>query len=247
MTTPFAGRPVSSREAGPYTAVVFDFYGTLAIRRGDSEPLRDILARYGYTADDDAIWRFFNDGIDGTTHHEHSLSREHYIDWQRVRFLGLLRDLGVDDEHHEPVNTALRAAWGVGEMEAYPETAAVLAELRRRNAQLLICSNWDWDLREAVVDAGLHDHVDDMVSSAWVGARKPHPHIYEHTLELVDAHPAEVLFVGDTWSCDVEGPAAAGLTPVYVRRSDRDPDHTRPSDATTTYEFADLTGLLDIV
>jgi putative hydrolase of the HAD superfamily len=230
-----------------FSAVVFDFYGTLAIRRGDSEPLRDILARYGYAADDDAIWRFFNDGIDGTTHHEYSLSRDHYVDWQRARFTGLLRELGVEDEHHEPVNDALRSSWSTGAMEAYPETAEVLSELRRRNTQLVICSNWDWDLREAVLDSGLHDHVDEMVSSAWVGARKPHPHIYERTLELVEALPSEVLFVGDTWNCDVEGPAAVGLTPVYVRRADRDPDHTRPPGATTTYEFADLNGLLDLV
>jgi putative hydrolase of the HAD superfamily len=229
-----------------YQAVVFDFYGTLAIRRGDSEPMRDVLARFGHRADDDAIWRFFNDGFDGTTHHEHSQSRDHYVAWQRERFVNLLREVGVPTEQHDVINHELRTAWGGGAMVAYPESDAVLRELRRRGRRLVICSNWDWDLREAVADSGLHDHVDDIISSAWVGARKPHPTIFEHALQLVDAPPDEVLFVGDTWNCDVDGPAAIGMTPVYVRRSDRDADHTRPNGAVTKFEFDDLHGLLEI-
>jgi putative hydrolase of the HAD superfamily len=132
-------------------------------------------------------------------------------------------------------------------MVAYPEAAAVLAELRARGLALWICSNWDWDLREAVAHSGLHDHVDEMISSAWVGARKPHPDIYEHTLAQAGVAPHEALFVGDTWSCDVVGPAEHGMTPVYVRRADREPDHTRPDGATTDHEHTDLTGLLDLV
>ena len=52
-----------------------------------------------------------------------------------------------------------------------------------RGVALAICSNWDWDLHEAVESAGLTGTVDIVVSSAWVGARKPHPRIYRHTLE----------------------------------------------------------------
>jgi len=230
-----------------FAAVVFDFYGTLAIRADNSEPLRDILARFGHVADDDAIWRFFNDGFDGTTHHEHSASRDHYVAWQRSRFIDLLRDVGVPDHQHDPINESLRASWGSGAMVAYPESEAVLGEIRRRGLRIVICSNWDWDLRESVEDAGLHDHVDEIISSAWVGARKPHPTIFERAIELAGAPASDVLFVGDTWNCDVEGPTAHGMTPVYVRRSDREPDHTRPDGATTAHEFDDLRGLLGLL
>lgn len=226
---------------------MFDFYGTLAIRRGDSEPLRDILDRFGHSVADDVIWRYFNDGIDGTVHDEHSQSREHYIAWQRQRFTGWMRAADIPERDHDPINDALYASWSSGAMVAYPEADAVLRELRDRGLQLVICSNWDWDLREAVADSGLHDHVDDMISSAWVGARKPHPKIFEHTLELVGEPAERVLFVGDTWNCDVFGPAALGMTPVYVRRADRDPDHTRPAGARTDHEFGDLSGLFDLV
>lgn len=228
-------------------AVVFDFYGTLAIRHGAAPSLRSILAEHGYDPDDDLIWEYFNDGIDGTTHHEHSQSRDHYRAWQRTRFVDLMGRLGVAEHHHDPVESRLQAGWSAGAMVAYPEADAVLAELRRRGVPVWICSNWDWDLREAVTQTGLHDHVDEMVSSAWVGARKPHPHIYEHVLRAAAVEPEQVLFVGDTWSCDVVGPAEHGMTPVYVRRPDREPDHTRPAGATTAHEHPDLRGLLDLV
>jgi FMN phosphatase YigB (HAD superfamily) len=83
-------------------------------------------------------------------------------------------------------------------------------------------------LRSAVESAGLTGAVDVVVSSAWVGARKPHPRIYSHTLEQLGIAPADALFVGDTWACDVDGPRAAGMQTVYIRRSHLGIDHTAP-------------------
>ena len=82
----------------------------------------------------------------------------------------------------------------------------MLAELRARGLRIVVCSNWDWDLREAVAESGLTDAVDALVSSAWVGARKPHPRIYAAALAEAGVPAAEVLFVGDTWGPDVVGP-----------------------------------------
>ena len=62
-----------------------------------------------------------------------------------------------------------------------------------RGVALAICSNWDWDLHEAVESAGLTGSFDVVVSSAWVGARKPHPRIYAHTLEQLGIAPEDAL------------------------------------------------------
>ena len=51
---------------------------------------------------------------------------------------------------------------------------------------------------------------DTVVSSAWAGARKPHPRIYRYLLEQAALDPDDVLFVGDTWAPDVEGPLRGG-------------------------------------
>jgi putative hydrolase of the HAD superfamily len=86
------------------------------------------------------------------------------------------------------------------------------------------------------------------VSSAWVGARKPHPRIYTHTLERLGIGAADAIFVGDTWNCDVAGPLAAGLRPVYLRRAHFGSDLTAPDHhADDVVRAADLTVLLELV
>jgi hypothetical protein len=47
-------------------------------------------------------------------------------------------------------------------------------------------------------------------------------------LDELALSPDDVLFVGDTWSCDVEGPRASGIRAVYIRREHFGPDHTAP-------------------
>ena len=115
-------------------------------------------------------------------------------------------------------------------LEAYDEVPGVLAQLRANGLKLVVCSNWDWDLAEAIEESGLTDAVDLLVSSAWVGVRKSNPRIYSHTLAKAGLEPEDVLFVGDTWGADVEGPLAAGMTPMYLRRDGHWPDASCPHD-----------------
>jgi putative hydrolase of the HAD superfamily len=126
---------------------------------------------------------------------------------------------------------------------------AVLQEARARGFTLAICSNWDWDLEEAIEAAGLTGTVDVTVSSAWVGARKPHRRMYDAVLQRVGVDADSALFVGDTWSCDVEGPRNAGLRPVYVRRPHLGPDATAPADhrEQDVHRAEDLRIVLDVL
>lgn len=232
-----------------YRALLLDFYGTLAESPDWGPSWEEVLAEFGITLPDEVRDRWWGDGIDGAEHDEHSQSRDHYVAWQRARMAGLLADCGVPGGSHSPIIDRLRSIGAHRRIVAYEEAATVLAALRERGLTLAICSNWDWDLEEAVESAGLLDHVDLMVSSAWVGARKPHPRIYAHTLERIGVAPERVMFVGDTWGPDVDGPLSAGMTPVYVRRAHREPDHTAPSDAHehAVARLPDLHGLLDLL
>ncbi len=232
-----------------YRALLLDFYGTLAEAPDWGPSWEEVLAEHGIDLPEDVRDRWWGDGIDGAEHDEHSQSRDHYVAWQRARMSGLLSDCGVADDRHDPIIDRFRSIGAHRRIVAYDEVAAVLAAARDRGLTLAICSNWDWDLAEAVESAGLLGHVDLMVSSAWVGARKPHPRIYTHTLEQVGVDPEEALFVGDTWGPDVDGPRAAGMTPVYVRRVHREPDHTAPDDAHDhpVVRLPDLHGLIDLL
>jgi FMN phosphatase YigB (HAD superfamily) len=59
---------------------------------------------------------------------------------------------------------------------------------------------------------------DVVSSSASLGARKPDPVFFERVVELLDASPTDVAYVGDRVDNDVLPAAAAGLVAVHVRR-----------------------------
>ncbi|MBK5288319.1 MAG: HAD family hydrolase, partial [Acidimicrobiia bacterium] len=192
------------------TAVLLDFYGTLA-RATRWVSADEVLEAHGYRLSDEQRDVYFAGGLDGSEHHEHSQSRDHYTAWQRERTLAMLAASDVHPGEYETIIEKLQAGASDRQLDPYDEVAEVLAELRRRELRIVICSNWDWDLREAVEESGLTGHVDAMVSSAWVGARKPHPRIFAAALEEAGVSSNEAIFVGDTWGPDVVGPLAAGI------------------------------------
>jgi putative hydrolase of the HAD superfamily len=237
----YTRRPVNRR------AVLFDFYGTLA-RATRWVSMDEVIAEHGYVLSDDVRSRWWNDGIDGIEHLEHSRSRDHYVSWQQQRLLSMLAETDVHPGEYEMIVDKLRKGNETRVLEPYDEVVDVLDALRARGLALAICSNWDWDLTDAVEEVGLGPRVDAVVSSAWAGARKPHPRIFEHTLAKIGAAPDEVVFVGDTWGPDVVGPRAMGMTPVYLRREGHWPDNTAPTDPGREVAVAaDLRGVLDHV
>jgi putative hydrolase of the HAD superfamily len=229
-------------------AVFLDFFGTLA-RATASVGLDEILARHGHTLPDHLHEIWWSGDIDGMEHAEPSRSRDHYLAWQRDRLVSMLHEADVHPGEHDRILADLQAGRAERVLEAYDEVPGVLRALRDRGLLLVVCSNWDWDLEPAVDETGLTDLLDLLVSSAWAGARKPHPQIYRYTLERADLTPDEVLFVGDTWGPDVDGPLAAGMTPAYLERDDHWPDATRPADLSRSpvARIRDLTGVVSLV
>ena len=229
-------------------AVIFDFYGTLAESPRWGPSWQEMVSEVGFELPDEVRDRWWNDGVDGIEHDEHSQSRDHYVAWQQLRMRGMLDECGVPGATQDILIERAREIGAHRHIVAYDETLAVLTELRSRGMALAICSNWDWDLAEAVDAAGLTETVDAMVSSAWVGARKPHRRMYEAVLDRIGVAPEAALFVGDTWTCDVEGPRAAGLRVVYVRRAHLGTDKTAPTDHHTqdVHRADDLRAVLDL-
>jgi putative hydrolase of the HAD superfamily len=69
---------------------------------------------------------------------------------------------------------------------------------------------------------GATDLIANIVTSLEVGYRKPHTAIYQAALDRADADPARVIFVGDTWDADFDGPRAHGMEAVLVSADPRD-------------------------
>jgi putative hydrolase of the HAD superfamily len=229
-------------------AVVLDFFGTLA-RATHSVGIEEILGRRGYGIPPHLQEMWWSGDIDGTEHVEQSRSRERYLAWQRERLLAMLHEADVHPAEHEAILADLQAGRALRVLEAYDEVPEVLRALRERGIALHVCSNWDWDLEPAVAEVGLDGCFDGLVSSAWAGARKPHPRIYRYLLDQTGIDPATTVFVGDTWGPDVEGPRAAGMTPLYLERDGHWPDATLPPDTSgaEVTRLRDLRGVLPLV
>jgi putative hydrolase of the HAD superfamily len=228
-----------------HRAVVLDFYGTLA-RATSAVGLDEILARHGHAIPPHLAETWWSGDLDGFEHVEQSASRERYVAWQQERLVAMLHEADIHPGEHDAILADLHDGRALRVLEAYDEVPSVLAELRRRGVNLGICSNWDWDLEPAIEEAGLDGCFDTVVSSAWAGARKPHPRIYRYLLERSGLDPADILFVGDTWGPDVEGPLAAGMTPAYLERHGHWADATLPPDSAAV-EVTRLRDLRDVL
>ena len=227
-------------------AAIFDFYGTLARAVAWGPDVAEVLAAHGLRVDEAGYRDWQSEVFDGMEHQEHSVSRDRYLAWERGRLRRLAEASGAGDV--EALAATLHAATRDYRLAAYDEVPAVLEELRGRGLVVAVCSNWTWDLDDALDRAGLGSAADVVVTSAQAGVRKPHPAIFALTLERCGVGPGEAVFVGDTWYPDVEGARAAGLRPVHVWR-DGDPWTTDPPPPLPdgVRRVDDLRGVLDLV
>ncbi len=202
-------------------AVVFDFYGTLARWRDRHDgQYAEVFARFGYVLNNEVTTAYF-DRYDGIEHAEHSVNAETYETWVRTRLCDLTTACHVTDADREDVIDALRAS-DRNPMKPYVEAGPTLRALRSEGWLIGVCSNWGWELDPFLEDVGLLDLVDSAVTSARAGARKPHPQVYAHSAESLGVHVTDIVFVGDSWRPDVEGPLELGMTAVHVwRESER--------------------------
>jgi putative hydrolase of the HAD superfamily len=228
------------------SAVIFDFYGTLARWAGGHDAnYAAVLGAHGYVLDPAVLDDYFR-RYDGVEHAEHSVSEEAYEAWVRSRLYDLTGACGVDPAHEGVVIDAMRAADG-GAMVAYPEAAATLASLRDAGLAVGVCSNWGWELNAFLDEVGLLHLVDAGITSARAGARKPHPDIYARSTESLDVDPRDVLFVGDSWEPDVRGPRRLGMTAVHVWREDERAGQSAPPLEPGDHRVGELTGVLGIL
>jgi putative hydrolase of the HAD superfamily len=123
----------------------------------------------------------------------------------------------------------------------YPEVATALGALRATGLRLVVVSNWDVSLHEALAQTGLAPLLDGAISSAEAGAAKPAPAIFARALALAgDIAPAAAVHVGDDLAADVDGARAAGIAPLLVVRGGA----ARPEGVTTLSDLQALPSLL---
>jgi putative hydrolase of the HAD superfamily len=234
-------RPESQRIRG----VVFDFYGTLVEEEDDELRWdREIFRSYGYELTDDLSSHWI-DPVNSLEHLSFSTGREMYTDWQRQLWHEALQANGIAEDHIAALVEHATTRTRERRFKTYPGAAYVLEAIGNTGRRTAICSNWGWDLAEAVEACGLSGLVEEIVGSAQVGYRKPHTGIFEVVLDRLDLRADEVLFVGDTWSADIVGALSSGLWAAQVVRGDVADSQTIPP--ARVIQIADLAELLPLL
>ncbi|HEX9115401.1 MAG TPA: HAD family hydrolase [Anaerolineae bacterium] len=121
--------------------------------------------------------------------------------------------------------------------QVFPDVFATLQTLRDRGLTLGIISNWGWYLSDLCEALALAPYFDFVISSARVGAAKPHAAIFQAALARAGSDPACTLHVGDTLAADVLGAQAVGITGVLL---------DRPGASQATGDYAVVSSLAEI-
>ena len=106
----------------------------------------------------------------------------------------------------------------------FPDAIPTLESLRDVGYRLGIISNWSWNLPDLCDGLGITGHFEHIVTSARVGASKPHRAIYDYALHWFGAQPSECVQIGDNAVADVAGARAVGMHGVLIDRRGR--EHT---------------------
>jgi HAD superfamily hydrolase (TIGR01509 family) len=196
--------------------VIFDAFNTLVSAcPGSKGTFLDGLHLAGLDASP-AMLATLQAASQGLDHSTWSTSRQTYVE----RATETLRSVGREGM---PPDSGL-APWVVPALEqlhqapmiAMPGALDCLRELKAAGFVIAVCSNWGWDLRADLKGTGLLTETDFLVTSAQVGYRKPHPLIYQMTLEQAGFSTSEAVFIGDNLATDVRGPEKAGIRSVLL-------------------------------
>ncbi len=146
---------------------------------------------------------------------------------------------GFDDYFEE----VFRAFDGPDHWVLYPETVAVLKELKGQGLELGIISNFDSRLFHVLRTLGLAEFFDTVTISSLAHAAKPAPRIFQLALEKHAIDSDEAVHIGDSRRDDVEGARQAQMQGILLSRE----HEGRPEDGLVIHTLAELPSLVDRV
>jgi putative hydrolase of the HAD superfamily len=211
--------------------VLLDALGTLVELQPPAPRLRARLAESGFDVSEERAAAGFAAEIEYyLAHHLDGADRASLDDLRDRCAAVMMQALDLDGLDHA---TARRVMLAALEFRPYPDVVPALTALQGDGHRLVIVSNWDCSLPDWLGPLGLLALVDEVVTSADVGAAKPDPRIFRRALELAGARPENAVHVGDSVAGDVEGARSLGSRAVLLQRAGEPPagvDHIRSLD-----------------
>jgi len=179
--------------------VAFDVFGTLIRMAVKNHPYRKVL-KYAKDAgrkprQDDA--RF--------------LMTQNLPPERIFEHMGISIPLGLLQQFYSEVAAELTS------LTLFDDVIPVLDALAKNEIRVALCSNLAMPYGEAI-DRLLSDYHFIKCLSYEVGAIKPESEIYDDIVNKSEVATGEILFVGDTFLADVEGPLNYGFKALHLQR-----------------------------
>jgi HAD superfamily hydrolase (TIGR01549 family) len=167
------------------------------------------------------------------------------------RFRMMLRHLGMKAEGvgYETLEALSRAHMNELQktFEVRQETFEFLEWAASRFRRAMI-SNFDYSpaLYSSLENFGIRSVFEKITVSADIGWRKPHPVLFEKTLEDMGVKASDALFIGDQLYVDVHGALNAGMDVVWIETESQDwIPAVRPEPSYTVKSIIELIDLLE--
>ena len=219
--------------------VIFDAFNTLVTARAGSQDTFLAGLRGAGLDASASLLAELQAACEGLDHSSRSGARQAYVDWAADTLSKVGQAGGAIAAGLAPRVVPALEQLHQAPMIPLPGAADCLRTLRENGFAIAVCSNWGWDLREDLEATGLTADIGVLVTSAQAGWRKPHPRIYQSTLELAGFGAGEAVFVGDSFRADFLGPRAAGIRSILLAG-----DAGRTSDGERAGSLAGLSRLL---
>jgi putative hydrolase of the HAD superfamily len=104
----------------------------------------------------------------------------------------------------------------IADVEPYPGVAEFLREMAGEGLPIGLLSDFPFGTKLDLL--GLPVVWQCRICAEETGALKPHPHPFERLASCLQAPPAEVLYVGNSYRSDVLGAKGAGMMAAHLAR-----------------------------
>jgi HAD superfamily hydrolase (TIGR01549 family) len=220
--------PVRPQEDIQFEVIFFDLGNTLIYFDGNWERVRHESAlaavRYfetlGYHEMD---WGKFGDTLVRRIQRYYVERENEYFEYPTERLMeSILSEFECEAIFVDHIRPALSAMYSISQAFWHPEedAAPTLEKLIARGHRLGIISNaaYSLDVQQLIEKADLHSYFEEIIISADIGLRKPHPRIFEVALERMMVDPTRAVMIGDTLSADIQGAKNSKMANIWITR-----------------------------
>ncbi len=133
---------------------------------------------------------------------------------QRNRFEQTLQAMDLDASQHEEIGAYYMKCyrdhwqWIEGAEEAY-------RKVLQHYPVGILTNGFAETQRKKFEKFAFYDSANHVVISEDVGALKPDPKVFQHATELAEVEPDDILYVGDSFTSDIEGGSSFGWNTAW--------------------------------